>query len=465
MKQFDVPSTAFHRIPFQNDENSNFGVVIVCGHQINIPLILLESISQKLFTHFQHSSDPFIINAPVGLHSKSISRESIYSSAQLFELLLTGFGSISLESKDFESLKYIFENLESSSLLRELGSQMNSLSEFTIRPFHILNDSDNENEIEKFTFYIGAEHFETSILRASLLSENAFSKIEESVYSMVINIPKEFDYFEYFSAFQNIFNLQFGFPLSIDLSNIQIYSSISSQIQLSELFNYLKSIENIEFSENDFILFLSKYPTFSSNLLSKSIEFISKSFSKVETKNLLKIHPQNLSKVLQSESLLIESNDSLFDFLIKYFSEWGNSSSFLFQFIDFRLLSISKLNFFFKTTLKTAFSIGILDSLSKLFEFDFNSNSNSSSAPNLKRSKEQLKDNPNSFFNNFVEFSKHPKVVFIQNEFQNQNQNQKENPNPNSGKNDYLSLFSQIENAKSVIDEIGNSIETDKIIL
>jgi hypothetical protein len=260
-----------------------------------------------------------------------------------------------LTENKFESLKYIFEVIESSSLLRELGSQKDKHSEFTIHPFQILKET--TESFEKFTFHVGNEVFETSILKASLLSDAAFSMIRDNVYSMTINISSRFDYFEYLSAFRNIFLIQLGFPLSIDESNIQIYSSISRRLQIHELSEFLKSFEHhSQFSEHEMISLLSKFPTFTSTFLSESIENISKSFSEMNENNLLKIHPQNLMKILQSPSLLIESNDSLFDFLEKYIFEWGCSSSFLFQFVDFRLLSISKLKEFFKTTLKTHFS-------------------------------------------------------------------------------------------------------------
>jgi hypothetical protein len=241
----------------------------------------------------------------------------------------------SKSSSEFDPSSIFFE---SSSII--LNSILNSEE-------NDYNENENKNE---FSFKVCSKVYKCSTISAAIFSKKAFSILKnENENCLEIECPAGVRRSTFESEFENIFKYLFGFPLSLNNKNIEIILSISSQLENSSLFNYcieflekmdIQNIETILIILSNLELLSEKYDIFS--IVSK----ISEDFEKISFESLSMIPPSGISKILESPNLKMKSEDSLFEFLVKYSKEWKELSIPLFSKVYFEYLSEENLSNF-----------------------------------------------------------------------------------------------------------------------
>jgi hypothetical protein len=131
----------------------------------------------------------------------------------------------------------------------------------------------------------------------------------------------------------------YGLPLSITKDNFGIIFNISIQLHNSaiadECCEYLKTIdfENLE-SLSCVLPFVELIPN-----LPLNVSKISSNFETLKSDLLTKVSPSTMSTILKCSDLKIESEDSLFEFLLEYSKKWKHECLPLFENIYFEYLS------------------------------------------------------------------------------------------------------------------------------
>jgi hypothetical protein len=169
----------------------------------------------------------------------------------------------------------------------------------------------------------------------------------------------------------------------------EMKSFYRSNQNLRELMNFELNSDNIQcalfifkFLENDY--FVSKTIEFVSTLKfeneieqilllqqisttipSSLINSIASKFDSISSQNVLKIFESNLRAIVGSNSLKIESEDSLFEILCFYLKEHPESHS-IFEFVKFSSLSLKCLKTFFEIFPPSSISSFLWNSLSTL---------------------------------------------------------------------------------------------------
>jgi hypothetical protein len=171
----------------------------------------------------------------------------------------------------------------------------------------------------------------------------------DNYHSLKILIPQNISKEIFTNEFENYFKILFGKCLKITIENVFIFISISSQIEnfqlLTKCIEFLQKIENpsIESILNIFEYFDIIFGKLEMNSFLKTIV---SQLSSISKSNLLKISSLCLSPILKNEFLIIESEDSLFEFLNEYFCIFGRSGFYLFENIYFEYLKIENIEKF-----------------------------------------------------------------------------------------------------------------------
>jgi hypothetical protein len=94
-----------------------------------------------------------------------------------------------------------------------------------------------------------------------------------------------------------------------------------------------------------------------------NVSMISSNFKTIESDLLINLSPSAMSKILKCDDLTIESEDSLFEFLLEYSKKWNDKSLPLFENVYFEYLSESNLAKF----------IELHSQFERYFQFQFHS--------------------------------------------------------------------------------------------
>lgn len=198
---------------------------------------------------------------------------------------------------------------------------------------------------------------------------------------------------------------------SVDITESQIIQAeiISILLDNLEIFTQVNDIydENVNYTNIDQyisnIKFYKQIPSsFNFMKYSKIIKYISSNFYRIEENKLLTIPAKILFSIIFDENLVIESEDSLFDFINKLFSEEKvnddeeiNIISF-YEEIDFTKLSQSKFEEFVSCFIGSEMTRNLWEKLSKCFYFNYTSNKEKKNEGRYSFKGKKIEDDDNS---------------------------------------------------------------------
>jgi hypothetical protein len=197
----------------------------------------------------------------------------------------------------------------------------------------------------------------------------------ENQFCLEVQCPKHIEQSTFENEFEDVLKIIFGFPLWLKKENIEILLSISSQLENSNIFNScIEFLSKNDLSNIDTILFILS----NSELLSETFDIhsiiskFSEDFENISFESLSKIPPSGISKILQSPNLKLKSEDSLFEFLLKYSKKWNELSIPLFSNVYFEYLNTENLSKFFEIISKSNSNFdlphSVIESLSFVFK-------------------------------------------------------------------------------------------------
>lgn len=161
----------------------------------------------------------------------------------------------------------------------------------------------------------------TDELKNMTLSKNVLSKIKSLSMGELIDVNEE-----------ESFELQI---ISILLENEELFIKINEtfhkDINENKIDQYLKNLQ-----------ILDKVTT-NSNLFNYTciLEFISKHFYLINKEKLLQLSKRVLYSIISNQSLIIESEDSLFDFIIQLFKDHEKENNSGIDFISIKIFIIN----------------------------------------------------------------------------------------------------------------------------
>jgi hypothetical protein len=379
MKTVGLTSESFRRVVALCDAPNV--AIRVCEKDFYINQSILPFISTELETHFLHSRNPFIVslNEEDCMNSlfESVTDSSLIESCSIFISIIengTNEKPIHIPSLILFAKK-IFCNDFLSSIIQFSSSQNTSKStSLTFELSNFVLNSFSKVEEEEFSFKVCSKVYKCSNVAAAILSKKAFDVLTNENHRCIeVECPERIEQSMFEKTFESVFKILFGFSISVSNENLEMLLSISSQIENSFIFNsVIEFIESKDISNLETILMILRY----SELILEHFDVdiiiskVSANFSNLSFDSLSTIPPFALSKILKSKNLRLESEDSLFDFLLKYFSVWNESSLSLFENIYFEYLSDNNLETFFKafSELKYQFPPSIIQSLSFLLK-------------------------------------------------------------------------------------------------
>jgi hypothetical protein len=347
--------------------DDEYFTISVCGSDFKINGSKLRFISSFLQTFFANSEESFIIECPSDYYC--INRDSLIRSAtQIFSLFEndTSCNSISVSNDDIESMKYFLHSIQSSSLLSNFDLKTNTIS---FHPFSLSDDS------KLFRFIVCDQIFEIPFLSASLLSPKVSSLISnENIFELSIEnpSPSHIESDTIIKTFSNIIQILIGLDFELNFDNYQnsilIFKILENEYFLSKTIEFVSTLKFESDIEKLFCL-----QQISNKIPHSLIESISSTFHSISEENILKIFPSILNEILQSSSLKIESEDSLFEILCHYLNQHPENYS-IFDFIKFSSLSSNCLKRFFEIFPPFNISTCLWNSLSSLATKPSNSN-------------------------------------------------------------------------------------------
>jgi hypothetical protein len=304
-------------------------------------------ISTELNQHFEDSNEPFLIklteDETTNRFYEGVTEESLIESFSILVDLLNNKNNTksksvasSFDQKLIPSFKLLSQKLDCNALIQSI-CRFSKTSTFTFEPS---NFKIGEPEFE---FLIGSKVYKCSKSSAVIFSAKALKLLcDEEINRIELQIPSNVDSEEFANILNEVFDLLIGKPLEINENNYLNILSISIQIDNPELtqkcFEFFKNIENPKVEQLLFIFQTIDLSSISFDI-SSFISIISNNFENISKNELLKILPFGLSLILKPDSLHLNNEDSLFEFLKEYNSEWGDCQIFLFENIYFEYLS------------------------------------------------------------------------------------------------------------------------------
>jgi hypothetical protein len=371
----------------------------VCEKDFFINQSLLPFIStelQKYFEDFDEFETPFTISIDDDDKSnplfESVTSESLIESCSIFISMfenrpfpLQSPSSLHIPSLIIFSKKIFCPNFLSSIIdFSNSQNQQNSpsLFDYSSSTFCFNFETNIYDRDDEFSFKVCSKIYKCSSISASILSTKAFKLLKfENEFSLEIECPFHIQRRRFEEVFEKIFKLLYGFPLSIEKENIEILLPISSQIENSILLNsiieFIESVDLSNLNSNsdsniEALLLILEFSDFISEKidLHSIIAKLSENFENISFDSLSNIPPSGILKILRSDDLKVENEDSLFEFLFKYSKKWNSFSFPLFSNIYFEYLKESNLSNFFELVSKIEFEFpySIFESLSFIFK-------------------------------------------------------------------------------------------------
>jgi hypothetical protein len=377
--------------------------ICVCGRDFYINQAILPFISNELDEYFAEYDAPFIISLTSDDQSnslfESVTPSSLIESCFTFLSLIgsetyfrvdqnenlndsnnknNNFGSLHIPSLILFAQKIFCNDLLSS--IVHFSSSQNQPYSLTFEPSNFVFDShsafleEDEATDNDFSFKVCSKVYKCSSIAAAILSKRAFNYLKnENHHSLEIECPEHLERSRFEETFESVFKILFGFPLSVSNENFEMLLSISSQIENSFIFNsVVEFIQSKDISNIETLLIILQCSEFISEQfdIDSIVSKVSANFSNLSFDALSTLSPSTLSKILKNNNLHLESEDSLFDFLLKYFSVWNEYSLSLFENIYFEYLNETNLETFFKVFSESKFHFppSIIQSLSFLFK-------------------------------------------------------------------------------------------------
>jgi hypothetical protein len=388
MKSINFLSESFKRVVALCDLPNV--VIRVCDKDFFINQSILPFISQKLKNYFFEFEEPFIISITEDDKSnslfKSVTSESLIEICSIFiSLIETGNLSListlhvpslilfskKIFSPNFLSLIIAF----SRSFNQSNPSSLWFSSDLSLILFNSIFNSEENDEHEnenEFSFKVCSKLFKCSSISAAIFSKKAFEiQKNENEFCFEIECPPHLNQSTFESEFENVFKFLFGFPLSLNNENIEIFLSISCQLENSILFNYcIEFIDKMDLSNNERILIILSNSELLCNKfdISSIVSKISENFENISFESLLNVPPSGISKIVQNENLKLKNEDSLFKFLLAYSDKWDNLSIPLFSNVYFEYLSEENLSKFFERFSNLPLPSSVVESLSFIFK-------------------------------------------------------------------------------------------------
>jgi hypothetical protein len=224
-------------------------VIRVCIKDFFINQSILSFISSKFYEYFSKSEEPFNISIEADDESNSlfdgVTPESLIESCSIFISLIED-GTLPLKSTIhisslilFSQKIFCFDFLSSIIQFSSSSDQSNpssflfQLSNFL---FKSLSNFEGDNE---FSFKACSKIYKCSSISASILSKKAFNiQKNDNQFCLEIECPEQIERSKFENEFENVFEIIYGFPLSLNKENIEIVLLISSQLENSMMFNY-----------------------------------------------------------------------------------------------------------------------------------------------------------------------------------------------------------------------------------
>jgi hypothetical protein len=323
-------------------------IIRVCEKDFFINQSILPFISTELQKYFNEFETPFTISIDNVDKSNSlfetVTSESLIESCSIFLSMLENrpFPFQSPSSLHIPSLILFSKKIFCPNFLSWIiefsnsQNQQNSLSLFKFNYFpsaFCFNfESNFYDREEEFSFKVCSKVYICSSISASILSTKAFKLLKfENEFSLEIECPFHIKGSKFEKGFEMIFKLLYGIPLSFEKENIEILLSISSQIENSIIVNsILQFIESIDFSNSEqhieSFLSILQFSDFISDKINlhSIISKISENIENISFDSLSYIPHSGILKILRSEYLKIENEDSLFEFLFEYTKKWNS---------------------------------------------------------------------------------------------------------------------------------------------
>lgn len=205
-----------------------------------------------------------------------------------------------------------------------------------------------QNYMEKFTFIVNDEPFETNRLVVDLLSPkiSKYHLSDPTFSEYHINTTNKGN----FNTILNLVNFENESVTNDDLPFIiEVIEDL--EITTSNFTLKLECEDDTNKSLNDRIIQLQehqKYPNFYSDQITKETDFISEHFSemtKEEKVNMKNLDYDIISMIVSNDQLQLENEDDLVDFLIERYEKDSEIVS-LFAFVIFRNVSKEKMSEF-----------------------------------------------------------------------------------------------------------------------
>lgn len=137
-------------------------------------------------------------------------------------------------------------------------------------------------------------------------------------------------------------NIITGNPIFVESGKINIFRSISQELKNEELF---KATCDLELNKDNALDIITQKSNIGFDI-STEVNFIASSFTSFDQKKLAKLDVSILECILRSESLLVESEGSVLQFLIEVRSLYGSAMAPLFGCLHLEYLSINEIETF-----------------------------------------------------------------------------------------------------------------------
>jgi hypothetical protein len=381
MKPVRLTSESFGRVITLCDAPNV--VIRVCGRDFHINQPILPFISTELEKHFATSSEYFIVSLNDGDLFNSlfegVTPTLLIESCSVFVSLIHN-GSYPSNAKSENSIqipslllfaKKIFSTDLLSSIIR-LCSSPNE-SSLTFERSNCVWNLFSKHNVEEFSFKVCSKMYNCSPFAAAILSKKAFHALKnENHFSIEVQCPNHIQRSKFEGTIESVFKLLFGFPLSVSNENFEVLFSISSQIGNSVILNSIAEfLQSNDSSKNETMLTILRCSEFISEhfKVDSIVSKIAQNFETLSFGSLSKIPPFGISEILKNEHFQIQSEDSLFDFLLKYFDVLGERSLSLIENVHFEYLNRNNLKAFFELFSHFEIPPSVIQFLSFIFKF------------------------------------------------------------------------------------------------
>ena len=216
---------------------------------------------------------------------------------------------------------------------------------------------------KRFTFIVGKDErqYECSLVQACFISAKVCRLVaSDSTIGSLRLLPNE-----NCSEFELVENLWKGGCISVSKSNVDALSKLGEELENEELNVILVdfNLSNEEVSVENCISRL-RLKTRTGLDVTEEIDFLAANFFEFETSNLSSLRVNELESVLVHESLQIETENALFDF-ISELAERDSAYSSLLKYVQFEYLDSEHLELFFESVYQDRIESVLWESITK----------------------------------------------------------------------------------------------------